>query len=168
MAVFDYFLKITDIKGESTDSKHPDEIVVESFSWGLSQSGTALAGAGGSTGKSSFQDFSFVAPVSLASPKLFLACASGQHIKEATLTVRKAGKTQQEFLIIKMSDLVVSGYETNVQTSETPDGVPTEQIADQISLNFAKLDVEYKRVKEDGSLDAPLRAGWNIDKGSAF
>ena len=36
--------------------------------------------------------------VSKASPKLFLACASGQHIKEAELVGRKAGKEQQEFL----------------------------------------------------------------------
>ena len=40
---------------------------------------------------------------------LLRACATGEHIKEATITVRKAGKGQQEYLIVKMNDVVVSG-----------------------------------------------------------
>jgi type VI secretion system secreted protein Hcp len=37
MAAFDYFLKIDGIPGESTDSKHKDEIDVLSWSWGETQ-----------------------------------------------------------------------------------------------------------------------------------
>ena len=36
------------------------------------------------------------------------ACATGVHLKEATITHRKAGKGQQEFLIIKMNDVIVT------------------------------------------------------------
>jgi type VI secretion system secreted protein Hcp len=35
----DIFAKIGDIKGESTDAKHKDEIEVLSFSWGVANSG---------------------------------------------------------------------------------------------------------------------------------
>ena len=97
MAV-DTFLKLGDIKGESKDSKHGGEIDVLSWSWGVSQTGTMSYGGGGGAGKANFQDLNFMHNVDKASPILMLKCATGEHIKEATLVSRKAGKTQQEYL----------------------------------------------------------------------
>lgn len=37
------------------------------------------------------------------------ACATGTHLKEATITHRKAGKGQQEYLVIKMNDIIITG-----------------------------------------------------------
>src|SRR5688500_13068006 len=108
----DYFLKIEGIEGEATDKTHKVEIEVLSLSWGESQFGHAALGAGGGAGKVSMQDFSFTMPVSVASSKLFLACANGKHLPSALLTCRKAGETQQEYLKIKMTDLLVSSYQT--------------------------------------------------------
>ncbi|HET7722333.1 MAG TPA: type VI secretion system tube protein Hcp [Acidimicrobiales bacterium] len=155
MATVDYFLKIDGIDGESTDDKHKNEIEIESFSWGLSNSGSAAHGGGAGAGKASFQDFSFVTPVTKASPKLFLACASGEHIKQAILTARKAGKGQQEFLKVTLTDLLVSSYQTDGAGGET---VPT----DQVSLNFSKIEVSYREQKADGSLGESSVAGWDI------
>ena len=154
MATVDYFLKIDGIPGESTDGKHKGEIQIESFSWGLSNSGPAAHGGGGA-GKAAFQDFSFVTQVTKASPKLFLACASGAHIKQAILTARKAGKVQQEFLKVTLSDLLVSSYQTE---GSGGDVVPT----DQVSLNFSKIEVSYREQKADGSLGENNVAGWDI------
>ncbi|MDP3001278.1 MAG: type VI secretion system tube protein Hcp, partial [Bryobacterales bacterium] len=109
MAV-DYFLKIKGIEGESKDHKHANEIDLLSFSWGETQTGTHAGGGGGGGGKVSMQDFHFVMKTNKASPKLLLACATGDHIGEATLTCRKAGKDQQVFLKYKFSDLLVSSY----------------------------------------------------------
>ena len=61
---------------------------------------TAAAAA---PGKVQMQDFHFVMNVNKASPKLFLACATGQHIKRRSLTGRKAGKEQQEYLKVTFS-----------------------------------------------------------------
>src|SRR5919109_5362234 len=108
MAKVDYFLKIEGIVGESTDDKHKNEIEVESWSWGATQTGSAAHGGGGGAGKVAMQDFHFVARTSKASPGLLLACATGEHIKKAVLTCRKAGKEQQEFLTFTFSDLLVS------------------------------------------------------------
>ena len=154
MAV-DYFLQITDIPGESTDAKHKDWIDVASWSWGETQSGTTHGGSGSGAGRVTFNDFHFVTHVSKASPALFLACASGQHLKEAKLVARKAGKAQQEFLTWTFSDLLVSSYQTG--GTEAADVQPM----DQISLNFSKAIVSYKAQKADGSLDAPITAGWD-------
>jgi type VI secretion system secreted protein Hcp len=152
MAV-DYFLKIEGIQGESQDAKHKDEIQLESWSWGETQAGTMKAGGGGGAGKVDMQDFHFVMAVNKATPKLILACASGDHIKKATLTCRKAGKTQQEFLVYNFSDVLVSSYQTG-GSSEIP--------LEQVSLNYTKMEVEYKAQKADGSLDGPIKAGWDL------
>src|SRR5204862_82745 len=69
------------------------------------------AAAGGGAGKVSMQDFHFTMPVNKASPALFLACAQGDHIKNAILTCRKAGKKQQEFMKVTMSDVLVSLFQ---------------------------------------------------------
>ena len=119
----DIFAKIGDIKGESLDTKHKDEIEVLSWSWGVKQSGTMAYGGGGGEGKASFNDFNFTHHVDKASPVLMKACATGEHIKEATITVRKAGKGQQEFLIIKMNDILI----TSVNPSGSGDGGATAE-----------------------------------------
>ena len=65
----DIFAKIGDIKGESLDSKHKDEIEVLSFSWGVTNTGAKAAGGGGGEGKATFQDISFVHHIDKASPR---------------------------------------------------------------------------------------------------
>jgi type VI secretion system secreted protein Hcp len=153
VAAVDYFLKIDGIPGESQDSKHKGEIEVESFSWGATQT----SGPGGGAGKVQLQDFHFVTTVSKASPKLFLACASGQHLKDARLVARKAGKDQQEFLVYRFTDVLVSSYQTGGSGGDT---LPI----DQISLNFAKIEIEFRPQKPDGSLGPAEKAGWDVKK----
>jgi type VI secretion system secreted protein Hcp len=77
----DIFAKIGDIKGESLDDKHKDEVEVLAWSWGVSQSGTMAHGGGGGEGKASFNDFNFTHYIDKASPVLMKACATGEHIK---------------------------------------------------------------------------------------
>ena len=93
----DYFLKIDGIEGESQDKTHKGEIHLESWSWGESQTGTMSHGGGGGAGKVNMQDFHFVMGVNKATPKLLLACASGDHIPKAVLTCRKAVRTNRNF-----------------------------------------------------------------------
>ena len=152
----DIFAKIGDIKGESNDDKHKDEIDVLSFSWGVTQTGTMAHGSGGGECKAQFNDFNFTSNVSKASPLLFLSCATGEHIKEATITVRKAGKGQQEYLILKMTDVLISSYQTG--GSGQSESVPN----DQVSMAFAKIEFTYKPQKADGSLDAGITTGWDL------
>jgi len=156
MAAVDYFLKIDGIEGESQDSKHKGEIQLESWSWGEHQSGTHTAGGGGGAGKVSMQDFHLVTKVNKASPKLMQACATGEHIKKAVLTCRKAGKEQQEFLVITLSDLLVASYQTG--GSGHSDIVPTDQVA----LNFSKIEFDYKEQKADGTLGGKVHGGYDL------
>ena len=151
------FAKIGTIKGESTDAKHKDEIDVLSWAWGVTQSGSMAygGGGGGGAGKASFQDLTFTHDIDKATPLLLKACATGQHVPEATIAVRKAGKAQQEYLVIKLSDVLI----TSVAMSVTNDGPTT---AENVSLQAGKVDLEYKTQKADGSLDAGLHFKYDI------
>jgi type VI secretion system secreted protein Hcp len=150
----DIFAKIGDIKGESFDDKHKDEIEVLSFSWGVMNAGVIASGSGASAGKATFQDLAIVHAIDKASPGLLRACATGAHLKEATITHRKAGKGQQEYLIVKMNDVIITGV--------THAGSGGQAGSETVSLAFAKVDFEYKPLKADGSLDAGIHFKYDL------
>jgi type VI secretion system secreted protein Hcp len=157
VAAVDYFLKVDGIEGESEDSKHGKEIEVLSWTWSESQQGSMGHGTGGGAGKVAMADFQFTMKVCKASPKLMLACANGEHIKSATLTCRKAGKEQQEFLKFTFSDILVSSYHIG---GNAGDIIPS----DSISFNFTKIETAYKVQNADGTLGAEFKAGYDLKK----
>ena len=154
MAV-DMFLKLDDIKGESVDSKHKDEMDVLSWSWGMSQSGTTHQGGGGGSGKVSVNDLSITKYVDKASANLQLSCCNGKHFKEALLTVRKAGENPLEYLKITMKEVLIASVSTGGSGGE-------DRLTENVTLNFAEFKTEYTPQKPDGSGDAAVEAGWNI------
>ena len=154
-AAEDYFLKVEGIAGESDDVKHKDEIDVLAWSWSETQPPTS-GGRPGDAGKAFMQDFHVVMRLSKASPKLMQACASGEHLKTAVLTGRKAGREQQEYLKITLSDILISSYQTEVAGVDV--GAPTDRIA----ISFAKIEIEYKERRADGTLGATIKSGWDL------
>jgi type VI secretion system secreted protein Hcp len=150
-----YFLKLDGIPGESTDAKHKDEIELVAFSWGVTEVGSSDHGGGGGAGKAHFQDFNFAMRLNKASPQLFLATASGKHIKEASLTVRRAGKAQLEYLKIKFTDVLVTSFQ------ESGGG---EEPQESVSFNFARIDVQYTPQDGTGKPGAVVQAGWDLTK----
>jgi type VI secretion system secreted protein Hcp len=149
----DIFAKIGDIKGESLDDKHKDEIEVLSFSWGVANPATTGAGGAGA-GRATFHDLSFTHAIDKASPRLLQACATGTHLKEATITHRKAGKGQQEYLVIKMNDIII----TSVSLGDNSGGAGLENV----SFAFSKIDLEYKPQNADGSLQPGIHFKFDI------
>jgi len=161
MAAVYYFLKIEGIPGESEDLKLKDYIVLESFNWGEANSGHATASAAGAgAGRVSFQDFHFTSKISKASPLLMQACASGKHLVNAILIGLRTANTeanagQFQFLKYTLTDVLVSSVQEGGSAGDT---LPV----DQVSLNFIKIEVEYKEQKPDGSLGATTNFAWNL------
>src|SRR6188508_2180845 len=159
----DIFAKLGDIKGESLDAKHKDEIEVLSFSWGVANTvAPGAGGGGGGAGKATFHDLSFVHHIDRASPLLMKACATGTHIKEATLTNRKAGKTQHEYLIVKMNDIIITGVAPSAVAGQPDTG------SEMVTLTFAKVDLEYKTQDPNGSLGGGVSFTYDLKANKTF
>lgn len=141
------YMNIEGIVGEVTAKGYEGSIELDSFSWGLNQAGTGAVGGGGGAGKVSFQDLHFEASSSKASPQLAKSCATGQHLQKATLSAIK-GERGGEYYTIKMNDVLISSYQAAGAGDEGPE--------ESVSLNFAKIEFDYKPQKADGSLDEPV------------
>jgi type VI secretion system secreted protein Hcp len=153
-----FFLRIDDIKGESADSKHKDEIEIESFSWGATQHVGFSSGSGAGAGKAEFSDFSFTMRQSVASPVLMLSCASGKHLKEALITARGSGKAAVDYYKLRFSDLLISSFQQGASAGDGP-------ITESISFNYSKMEMEYMPQNPKGQLGSPIRVGWDLAAG---
>ena len=149
----DIFAKLGSIAGESSDSKHKDEIEVLSFSWGVSNTAQFGPGTGVGAGKATFRDLSIVHKIDRATPLLLKACATGQHLPQATITQRKSGGAQQEYLTIKLNDVVI----TNVALDST-----VSESMESVSMTFAKVNFEYKAFKSNGTLGAGIAFKYDL------
>ena len=157
MAV-DYFLEIiTDngpIQGETTDADFPNQLQPTSWSIGAQNSGN-LGGAN----KPHLQEMNLTLQVSAATPSLMKAVVSGTHLKQVTITCRKAdGSKKVVFLQIRLHDAYVTSH--NASSGTDGESVPTESI----SINFVKVEYAYSRQKPDGSVEPARLASWDQNK----
>ena len=150
------FLKLAGIDGESTDAKHKGEIDVLAWSWGLSQEAPSHTGGGGGAGRVNVENISIQKLVDLASPLLLSYSATGKRIATGTLTTRKPGKAAAEFLLFKMTDVVV----TSVHVAVSQD---TNQPAENVALSFRKVEFDYRA--PDG---AEKFFKWDVTANKAF
>ncbi len=155
----DTFLKFDDLglQGESQDDKHKGEIDVISWSWSVKNTGSFVYGGGSGTGKAEFSDLAVRKFVDKASPNLFLYAATGQHIKSAILTVRKAGIQQQEFYKLYLYDILVTSFANDFDHDSAAGGLP-----ELFSLNFSKIEMGYRPQNTDGTLGAEIKTGFDI------
>jgi type VI secretion system secreted protein Hcp len=154
MAV-DMFMKIDTVDGESRDKTHKKDIDVLAWSWGISNSGSAHVGGGAGAGKCNVQDVSFTKWVDSSTPKLALACCAGTHYAEATLVVRKAGDKPVEYLKIKMTEVLITSISTGGSGGE-------DRLTENVTLNFAKVALDYVPQDEKGAAGTAIPMSWSI------
>src|SRR6516225_10744778 len=151
----DMFIKIASLKGESVDKTHAGEIDVLAWSWGLSNSGSAHVGGGAGAGKVNVQDLSFTKYIDKSTPDLLLGACNGKHYDNALLTVRKAGEKPLEYLKITMTEVLVTSVSTGGSGGE-------DRLTENVTLNFAKVKVNYEQQTEKGASGAKPKMGWDI------
>jgi type VI secretion system secreted protein Hcp len=147
------FAKIDDIKGESQDVRHKDEIEVQSFTWGGITTTATQVGSGGGAGKS------HACPVNVlkirtdkATPLILQAAASGKHLQEATISAVKngGGGAPFTFATYTFSDVLITSG------------------GDSFNFVFTKVEVTYFPQKADGSADAAVTFGWDFAANAPF
>jgi type VI secretion system secreted protein Hcp len=162
---FDAFLKIDSIPGESTDDKHKDWIEILSYSSGVSQPASATRSTGGaaSGGRVNVQDFSIVHAIDKASPKLFLSCCKGEHLKEVTVQLCKASGDKLKYMEYKMTDVLVSSVRPGGD-SKGGGNLPPEEVA----FNYGKIEITYTQTDQTGKAKGDVKANWDLvaNKGS--
>lgn len=152
----DMFIKIEGVEGESKDEAHRGEIDVLAWSWGVSNIGSGTVGGGGGAGKADFQDLSLTKYLDKSSPKLMEACASGQPLPEAILVLRSTGEQPLEYLVIRMENVLVTSVSTGGSGGE-------DRLTENVTLNYAKIEVKYTESTPDGTAGAEVNFGWDVE-----
>lgn len=153
------YLKLDSYQGEASAEKYKDQIEVLSWTWGLTQSGSAHHGSGTGTAGVTVGDVSIVKFVDKATPNLVKLCCSGLFFKEATLTVCKAGTEPVPYLQLVLQEGLVSSVNSG--------GIgPEERLIETVSFNFKIFKLTYTPQK-DGKAGAAVPAGWDIPKNKA-
>jgi type VI secretion system secreted protein Hcp len=167
---FEIFLKLDGIDGESADKQHAKEIDVLSYSDGLSQTAATPVGSGGaSAGRPTFMSVHFRKAIDKASVPLLLACAAGQHVKDALFTFRRTG-TGAEFYKVKLTDVLVTAVAQVAGTGEQYPlsfkaldvGADRAGLLDEVTLDYGKIEWEYQPVGPDGKPRGAVKGGWDL------
>lgn len=146
-----------EVKGETTDATYKAKNGIQVLSWSFGASnpvtiGSASSGMG--AGKVSLSSFSVMKMVDKASPMLFLACCSGSHFPKVSLECRKAGAADgKPYLVYEMTGVFIE----SVQESAS-----SEEGTESVSMAFETVIMKYAPQKDDGKLDTPIPAGWDV------
>jgi type VI secretion system secreted protein Hcp len=149
----DTHIKFDGVEGEATHADHKGEIEVLSWSWDISNAG-GISGGGSGKGKADPGDFYFNHLYDKASPNLAKKCAQGLHFKEVTVTSRKAGEGQKDFLKITMKEVFIS--------SCSPAAASGGEIAEAVKMSYGSIDFAYKPQDETGKMGGEVKFGWNV------
>ena len=86
-----------------------------------------------------------------------LHCANGVHIKEGTISVRKAGNQDSagvEFLFYKFQTITITSVQEAGDTNDIP--------LDSVSFAFQKIDVMYKPQTATGGVGSAVEVAWDL------
>jgi type VI secretion system secreted protein Hcp len=147
--MFDAYLSIDGIKGESQESNHKDWIEVLSYNHHITQptSSTRSSSGGATTGASEHGDILVSKYIDLSTPKLVEAASTGKHFKKATIDfLRQSGDSKIKYLTINLTDLIIS------QVATTGNGGSQELPTESVGLNYGSIEMVYTQQKRpDGS-----------------
>jgi len=150
------YLIVDGITGPSTSKTGAIDIL--SFSIGASNTSTYGAGASGleaKAGRADLSNLSIMKVLDKTSTTLFNHCCSGDIPKKVILLYDKpVGTSQEDYYRVYLEDALV----TSIQHSGSNEN-PTESV----SFAFQAIEIAYKAEKDDGTLDAAIAKGFNLE-----
>ena len=160
---YEIHLSLGTIQGESSSSAHPNEIELDSFSWGVTNSPVNTQNGTIKGGKVSVTEVTVTKPLDKSSIQLLKASTTGQVLPKATITWSKAtgGKKPEDFITITLQGVLVSSVQQSSAHSLAGMGMET------ITLSFDQVSVDYKVQGKDGLLTSAGSMGYNLAQGKA-
>lgn len=158
------FMKLGDIKGESTDAGHKDWILLESMSSPVYRSVSEGAkDMQRSRGETTLGDVVVVRQLDKSSTKLQEACANGTFFSEVEIHLCTQVKNKAEpYLTYKLKDVIVTSYSFHGTASADP--LPSEEI----SLGYTEVEWTYVVIDpKTGDKKGQVPAKYNPGKGGS-
>jgi len=157
---FDAFLKISTIPGESTDDKHKDWIEVLRFRLAMRQSSAGQRSTGGAAtaGRVNVKPLVVLKLLDKASPKLALACCTGEHIPEVRLQLCRATGDKTPYMEYILNDVIVTQVSRGANNDqELP--LPMEEVA----FDFGTITWKYTQPDHrTGKPVGEVKAHWDL------
>jgi len=151
----DAFLKIAGIPGDSQDDKFKDCIEILSYSHNVSQdTNSSISGSGSiASGRTNVDKFHITKRLDKSTPKLAFACCNGEHLKDVTLTLNRAGKDKVKYMEYKLTDVVI----TSAQVGGAAGDVPHENV----TFAFGKIEWIYTDTDMKGGKKGDIKTSWD-------
>ncbi|MCL2918054.1 Hcp family type VI secretion system effector [Shewanella litorisediminis] len=135
------YLKLGDIKGESQDEGHLEEIELLAWSWGTSNSMNG-------SGSLCVMDVSLAKYTDSATVDILMGQMMGTQYPDAEISMTLSGTEQAEdYFTLRMRNVSVSSYQTG--------GSGDQRMSESVSLHFDEATIEYRRPGPDGKPGAP-------------
>ena len=151
----DTFLRLGDIKGESTDSKHKDQIDILSFTQSWTNSIELGSGGGAGVGKVQCGAITMMKNIDKSSPLLLKGVATGENFEDAVISFQSSGgRTQSEYYNIVMHNVFV----TELTQTDSPD---PNRIFEKLVLNAQSFEFKYTPTDSKGKIGQPVSFKWD-------
>lgn len=161
------YLKVDGVTGEAKDGQHEGWIDVQHFRWRISQPTENSVGGGGGIGKAVVREMEVLARIDKAMPTMMKKCIQGEHLSAVSLGLRKASESTDDYLIIKMQQVMISAVEIMPFTDASAgDGQAVSPGAMVVMYRFSPsvVGVSCTEQTETGALSAKVEFGWDVKK----
>jgi type VI protein secretion system component Hcp len=143
---YDVYMKLGNIKGESTAESYKDWIVLTGVEFDATQVlGTGGGGAGG-TGKPTLNEFVVKKSYDASSIPIFQDLLTGRHSADCKIVFVSRGESPTPILTIELLDVLISNYNY-------------DNMFETIGLNFARIKSTYSGVNPPITGDFDFKQG---------
>ena len=155
------YIKFDGVDGSSEETKHKKWSAVYQITGGVTR--PVASGSGRQTiEKATLSDFVVVKGFDASSPQLFQKSCQGEVFKKVQIEQVSNVGGQNADTVVKttLENVYISNYSSSSQQSAN--GVlPIETL----SLNYAKIEIEYTQVGVDGKVGGKSKGKWDIPAG---
>lgn len=170
--IMSIYMQIQGIDGNVTAQGLEKYIELESFDFQVKRKMNTQPGATSDRegSKPSLSEITVTKRVDKTTPLLFSEATVGATKPQAVIKFVNTGSSLQEYLVVTLSNVLVSGYELSDNVPGINEDGTTPQKAkpfETITLNFDKIEVKYTPYDEKNKAGSPIPAGYDLKTAKA-